>query len=92
MQVAVTRRGPDTVPTEPWMPEQLIDVPTVVDGYTRQGAWITFREKEIGTLEKGKLADLVVLNGDLFAGSKFDLIKKKVKMTVFRGKVVYEAD
>ena len=90
MQVAVTRRGPDTVVRDPWLPEHLTDLSTVVDGYTRQGAWITFRENEIGTLEKGKLADLVILDGDLFSGSRFELINKKVRMTVFRGKIVYE--
>jgi len=89
MQVAVTRRGPDTVVKDAWMPEQLIDVSTVVDGYTRKGAWLSFREKEIGTLEKGKLADLVILNGDLFSESRFELIKNEVQTTVFRGKVVY---
>jgi len=92
MQVAITRRGPSTVVKEAWMPEQVIDVQTAVDGYTRRGAWISFREKECGTLEKGKLADLVILNGDLFTGSKHELIRNKVQMTVFRGKVVYEND
>ena len=92
MQVAVTRRGPDTVEREPWLPKQRTDIRTVVDGYTHNGAWISFRDKEIGTLEEGKLADLVVLDDDLFTCPKFEIINLTVEKTVFRGKVVYERD
>ncbi len=92
MQVAITRRGPDNIVQNPWIPEQLVDLPAVVDGYTRKGAWISFREEETGTLEKGKLADMVILNKDLFLGKKTELINNEVKMTVFRGRVVYKKD
>ncbi len=90
MQVAVTRRGPDSIEREPWTPQHLTDVRTVVEGYTRNGAWLTFREAECGTLEPGKLADLIVLDRDIFTCSRFEIYNTEVVMTLFRGKVVHE--
>lgn len=89
MQVAVTRRGPDSAIREPWTPQHLVDVQTVVEGYTKGGAYLTFREKETGTLAAGKLADLIILDRDVFHCSKFELYQTQVLMTMFRGKVVY---
>ncbi len=89
MQVAVTRRGPDSIVREPWTPQHLVDVQAVVEGYTQGGAFLTFREKETGTLTAGKLADLILLDRDVFHCSKFELYQTKVLMTMFRGKVVY---
>ncbi|MCB0851954.1 MAG: amidohydrolase, partial [Bacteroidetes bacterium] len=85
MQVAVTRRGPDNVEREPWTPQHLVDVKTVVEGYTKNGAYLTFRENECGTLEAGKLADLIILNQDVMNCSKFRIFETKVLMTMFRG-------
>lgn len=89
MQVAVTRRGPDSAVREPWTPQHLVDVQTVVEGYTKGGAHLTFRENECGTLSIGKLADLIILDRDIFHCPKFELYQTKVLMTMFRGKVVY---
>lgn len=90
MQVAVTRRGPDRAEKKPWMPEQVVDITTAVKGYTNQGAWLAFREHDIGSLEVGKSADLVILNGDLFRSSKFRLIDMQVERTMFKGNFVYD--
>ena len=89
-QVAVTRRGPDSVECEPWTPQHLIDLQEVVEGYTTGGAFLTFRENEFGTLEVGKLADLIVLDQDIFEVPKFEIYQTKVTLTMFRGKVVFE--
>jgi predicted amidohydrolase YtcJ len=89
-QVAVTRRGPDGVEREPWTPQHLIDLQAVVEGYTKNGAFLTFREKDCGTLEAGKLADLIVLDRDIFNVSKFEIYNTQVTATMFRGKVVFE--
>lgn len=89
IQVAVTRRGPDNLAREPWTPQHLIDVQTAVEGYTKGGAYLTFREKECGTLSVGKLANLIILDKDVFDCSKFEIFETKVLMTMFRGKVVY---
>ncbi|MCB9297354.1 MAG: amidohydrolase family protein [Lewinellaceae bacterium] len=89
IQVAVTRRGPDSLAREPWTPQHLIDVQAAVEGYTKGGAYLTFREEEIGSLSPGKLADLVILDRDIFHCPKFEIYRTKVVATLFRGKVVY---
>jgi hypothetical protein len=89
MQVAVTRRGPDSVEREPWTPQHLLDVQAVVEGYTRGGAFLTFLENETGVLEPGKLADLIVLDRDVFTCPKFEIYNTVVETTMFRGKIVY---
>lgn len=91
MQVAVTRRGPDSLAREPWTPQHLVDVQAVVEGYTKGGAYLTFREKECGTLAPGKLANLAILDRDILQCPKFELYRTQVLMTMFRGKVVYGA-
>ncbi|MBL7828008.1 MAG: amidohydrolase [Saprospiraceae bacterium] len=88
-QVAVTRRGPDSLARSPWTPQHLIDLGSVLDGYTRGGAWLSFLENESGVLEAGKLADLIVLDQDVFKCSNFQLYQTKVMMTIFRGKTVW---
>jgi predicted amidohydrolase YtcJ len=47
-------------------------------------------EKELGTLEAGKLADIVVLNKNLFGISTDEILETEVKITIMDGKVVYE--
>ncbi len=89
-QVAITRRGPDSLNRKAWTPQHLIDLASVITGYTRGGAYVSFREGQTGTLTEGKLADLVVLDRDVFQTSRFELYQTKVLMTFFKGKVVYE--
>lgn len=89
IQVAVTRRGPDDLLREPWTPQHLVDVQTAVEGYTRGGAYLTFREAESGTLAPGKLANLIILDRDVFSCPKIEIHRAEVLMTMFRGKVVY---
>lgn len=91
MQVAVTRRGPDSIKREAWTPQHLIDRYSVVKGYTVNGAYLTFREKETGTIEAGKLADIIVLDQDIFTCDVFHIYKTKVLKTFFRGKEVYNS-
>ena len=91
-QVAVNRRGPDRTPREPWTPQHLIDLYSVIEGYTKGGAWLTFREADAGTLEVGKLADLVIVDRDVFETPPFELFETKVELTMFRGRIVFDHD
>ncbi|HEX7830103.1 MAG TPA: amidohydrolase family protein, partial [Thermoanaerobaculia bacterium] len=60
-----------------------------IRGFTSDAAYAAFEEKSRGTIEAGKLADLTIVEGDLFAMPSRDLHKAKVKMTVVGGDVVY---
>jgi predicted amidohydrolase YtcJ len=59
--------------------------------YTRDNGWFVREENELGTIEAGKLADLVVLNSDYFAVPNEDLKKIRSVLTVVGGHIVYDA-
>ncbi len=58
---AVTRRTLDDKNPNGWVPEQKITVEEALRGYTMNAAYASFEEREKGSLERGKLADLVLL-------------------------------
>jgi len=58
---------------------------------TLGGAYSMRKEKEIGSIEKGKAADMVVLNQNLFKIAPDSIIDTKVVYTIFGGKIVYDA-
>jgi predicted amidohydrolase YtcJ len=88
---AVNRRTLDGKNPNGWFPEQKISVVQAIEGYTITSAYAAFQEKERGSLEVGKLADLVVLSRDILAEKERDHIAEtKVVLTMVGGKVVYE--
>lgn len=91
MQVAVTRRGPDTIARPAWTPQHLLDRFTVLSAYTNGGAYLSFQENESGSLEVGKQADLIVLDQDPFAVPSEDLGRTQVDLTMLRGDVIYQS-
>lgn len=62
----------------------------MIKSFTANGAYALFTEEEIGSLEIGKRADLVVLDQNILAVNPLDIGKTKVVMTFFDGKLVYE--
>ena len=65
--------------------------PEAIIGYTRNGAYFTFEEKDKGTLEPGKLADFVVLSEDILEIDPERIrTDAKVDFTVVGGKVLYD--
>ncbi len=71
-------------------PQEKISVAEALRAYTFGGACSINREDELGTLEEGKLADIIVLDKNLFEVSNEDIIETKVKLTIMDGKVVFE--
>ena len=89
IQVAVTRHDPALPPGAPWIPEELVDLPTMLAGYTINGAYVNFQERETGSIEEGKAADLVVLDHNLFDVAPSEIHTTKVLLTLLEGKEVY---
>src|SRR4029078_5295510 len=54
-------------------------------------AYLTFEERLKGSIESGKLADLVVLPADILSCPEKEIEKMRVAMTMVGGRVVYEA-
>ncbi len=91
IDAAVHRRTLDGKHPNGWYPEQKITVEQALTAYTATAAYAARREKDLGTLEVGKLADLVVLSRDILAESERDRIADTVvELTLVGGKVVYE--
>ncbi len=76
---------------EPLLPEQALDLKTLVDAYTINAAFALKQERTTGSLEPGKRADLIVLDRDIFAIDPFDLHKTRVLSTYLDGREVYAA-
>jgi predicted amidohydrolase YtcJ len=89
IQVGITRRGLDEGPGAAWIPEEVADLPSMLAGYTINGAYVNFEEKETGSIEAGKAADLVVLDRNLFEVPPQDIHHVKVLLTLLGGKEVY---
>jgi len=60
--------------------------------YTINGAKVLFWEDKLGSIEEGKLADLVVLENDILTCPLDEIKDTRVLMTMVEGKVVYEAE
>jgi predicted amidohydrolase YtcJ len=72
--------------------EQRLDIGTLLAMYTIDAAYALRQESRTGSLEAGKLADLVVFDRDLTVLAPKDLMQARVKFTVFDGRVVYRGD
>lgn len=88
---AVTRRTLDGKHPGGWVPEQKIGVEEALRAYTAGNAYGVFAEARRGRLAPGALADLVVLDQDLFAIPPESIQNVEVQATIVGGKVVYEA-
>jgi len=87
---AVTRRTLDDKNPNGWIPEQKITIEEAIKAYTINNAYAAFEEIIKGSIEAGKLADLVVLDEDILSIAPVKIKDVKVEMTVFDGKVIYK--
>jgi predicted amidohydrolase YtcJ len=90
LYAAVTRQTLNGEPAEGWFPEQRLDLETSLKAYTWGSAYGAFEDHLKGTIEAGKLADLVVLDTDLFNTTPEEWLKAKVNYTIVGGKIVYK--
>ena len=87
---AVTRRTLDGKHPDGWIPEQKLTVAQAVHAYTVGSAYAESQDDEKGSIAPGKLADFVVLSGDIFQMDPVQIENVKVEMTVSGGEIVYE--
>jgi predicted amidohydrolase YtcJ len=79
-------------PGKLYHPEERLGVQEAVDAYTRGAAYAAFADDRVGTLTKGRYADLVVLSQDIFAVATPDIGKTRAVLTMVGGKVVFDAE
>jgi predicted amidohydrolase YtcJ len=87
---AVTRATSDGKNPDGWVPEEKISLDDAIKGYTTGGAYAEFAEKDKGTIRSGKLADIIVLDKDLFKVPADELMDVKVVLTIVGGEVVHD--
>lgn len=87
---AVTRATLDGKNPQGWVPEQKISGAEAVEAYTMGSAYAEFQEREKGSITPGKLADFVILSGDIFQMRPEAIRDVTVALTVVGGRVVYE--
>ncbi|GIN22726.1 MAG TPA: amidohydrolase [Bacillus bacterium] len=85
---AVTRKDYTLVDT--WNEQEKVTLAQALKAYTYGSAYSVFRENEIGTLEKGKLADIVILDRNLFDIPEKEILDTNVELTIVDGQIVYE--
>jgi predicted amidohydrolase YtcJ len=89
---AATRQTLDGKHPGGWVPAQKISPLEALRAYTSQAAYAAFDEKQLGSLEPGKLADLVVLDRDVTQIPPAEIKDAKVALTMVGGKIVYRAE
>ena len=91
VQNAVTRQTRAGDPPGGWLPSERLSLDDAIKGYTLGAAFAGHREKTEGSLEPGKVADLIVLAQDLFKIEPSEIAKTEVLLTMVGGKVVYQS-
>jgi len=90
IDAAVNRRTLDGEHPDGWVPAQKISAEEALRAYTSGAAHSAFREKDLGTLEAGKLADLVIIDRNIVEGDPNSIAGAKIDLTMVGGRIVYE--
>jgi predicted amidohydrolase YtcJ len=90
LYAAITRQDKDGKPAGGWFPNQRMTREEALRSWTAEGAYAAFEENKKGSLEVGKMADFIMLSGDVMTMPEIDIWKTHVKMTVVGGKIVHQ--
>jgi hypothetical protein len=90
IELAVTRVSDEHRDTEPFLPDERLDLATALAAYTHGSAYVDHLDHETGSIEVGKLADLAVIDRDLFAADAGPIGDGRVLLTLVDGRPVFE--
>ncbi len=96
IHVGVNRRMPDEYPhrvetAEVFLPDERLDLPTAIAGFTIGSAYANHLDRETGSIEVGKLADLAVIDRNVFAHPADEIARAQCLQTYVQGDRVYAA-
>jgi len=89
IEAAVTRLDPDGKTDDPLGENEEINLAQAIENYTLNGAYVNFLDEDTGSIEIGKLADLIVLDRNLFDVPASEINQVRVVATLFRGELVF---
>jgi predicted amidohydrolase YtcJ len=97
MHVAVNRTMPSSYPhkverEEVFLPDERLDLPTALAAFTMGSAFVNHLDRETGSIEEGKLADLALVDRNLFDHPATEIADARVLQTWVEGERVYAAD
>ena len=90
LAVAISREDAQGQPPGGWLPEQKVTMAQAFAGFTRDAAFAGFAEDRLGTLERGKLADFILIDRDIFAVPPGEIRATQVLETWLGGRKVWE--
>ncbi|QPQ54138.1 amidohydrolase [Allosphingosinicella flava] len=91
LAAAVSREDPSGNPPGGWLPQQKVSMVEAFDAFTRGAAYASFAEDRLGTLEKGRMADFIFIDRDLFGTiTPAQIRDTQVLETWVAGKKVWE--
>jgi predicted amidohydrolase YtcJ len=90
MEASLTRKNPTRPDLEPMGVDQALTVAELIEIYTINTAYSLHLDEVTGSIEKGKFADMIVLNHNLFEVSPTKIHKTEIQRTVIKGEVVYQ--
>jgi len=88
---AVARKSLDGFSAPDWHPEERVTRQQALEILTRWPAYAAFQEKEKGSIEAGKLADLTILSDDIMKIPEPDILRTRCLMTVIGGEIAYDS-
>ncbi len=89
LYAAVTRQDLSGKPPGGWYPGERLTREEALRGFTLDAAWSLFLDREVGSLEVGKRADLVVFAQDVMTVPAAEIPKDPIDLTLVDGRVVY---
>jgi len=92
LYAAVTRQDLDGEPAGGWLPGELLEREEALRGFTLDAAWALFLDREIGSLEPGKRADLVVWGRDPMTVPAAEIAAAEIDLVVLDGALVHRRE
>ena len=92
IETAVRRVSPENRQERPFYPDERVSVADAIAAFTAGSAYVNHLETETGSIERGKAADLVVLDFDLFEPDVGPIGAAQIDLTMVNGDIVFERD